>query len=696
MRLSFCLMVFVYLFTKRELVSAQPVSGDPTSFVNVFLGSSGDHGQLSPAASYPFSMLSIGPQTYPFTHTGYEHLAKTFHGFTHSRFEGVGCQGSGGLILIKPFLGATVTERETPLQKVDESAVPGSYHVKFSNGIAAQFAVYKQSGIHHYTFPQAIKKGIYINLAHTFNNAFAEERHEVNGQIISGYIAAKTTCHVGTYRIYFALRLDQPVKWQSPLDGHELIAQLDGDASGMDIAVSLSSVSVEDALQNLSEEIWNNLARKSEADWAAQLQRIQVKGDNDRTKLFYSLLYRALQSPYIISSQDGHYRAIDGNLYQDSVTRYHGWAIWDNYKTQLPLLSLVYPERFGPIVKSIANLYPYGKQDFATQHEPSNSVRTEHAIVVLLDAYRKGYRVDFPLIIDSLKAEVDRLSVETPDKALETAYDAWALAEIFELLGDEEEAVHYRRKAGEYRSRWQQEFSDLSKPDIDRMSARRMYQGTIRQYRWSVPFDVSGLKEMIGGEDAFVRQLDDFFDNDYFNRANEPDLHVPAMYQASNAPWKSQYWMHKFAVDTVVNHYFNDNSRGIGSEITPIFKNQSAAFIRTMDDDAGAMSSWFVWAALGLYPACVGEPYYYLHLPLFEEIKLQLSTQATLVIKVKGYAANKRYVQRAVFNGQSLDRNWLSHEELKKGGELVFEASSEPNKAFGVDRPYVTQLDHTK
>ncbi|RZJ69032.1 MAG: alpha-mannosidase, partial [Flavobacterium sp.] len=77
----------------------------PASLVNVFLGSSGDHGQLSPAASSPFGMMSIGPQTYPHLHAGYEHYAKKFLGFTHNRFEGVGCTGSGGLILVKPFLG---------------------------------------------------------------------------------------------------------------------------------------------------------------------------------------------------------------------------------------------------------------------------------------------------------------------------------------------------------------------------------------------------------------------------------------------------------------------------------------------------------------------------------------------------------------------------------------------------------------
>src|SRR4051812_19191926 len=93
------LLLITGLFSFQYL-SAQQAK---TPVVNVFLGSSGDHGQMSPAASYPFGMLSIGPQTYPNLHMGYEHKAKTFLGFTHNRVEGVGCQGSGGNILIKPF-----------------------------------------------------------------------------------------------------------------------------------------------------------------------------------------------------------------------------------------------------------------------------------------------------------------------------------------------------------------------------------------------------------------------------------------------------------------------------------------------------------------------------------------------------------------------------------------------------------------
>ena len=122
----------------------------PVDKVNVFLGSSGDHGQMSPSASSPFNMMSIGPQTYPHIHSGYEHLAKEFRGFTHSRIEGVGCMGSGGNLLIKPILDG---DTETLLLKKQESASPGIYKVAFENGIQAEMSVKQNFGIHHYEFP---------------------------------------------------------------------------------------------------------------------------------------------------------------------------------------------------------------------------------------------------------------------------------------------------------------------------------------------------------------------------------------------------------------------------------------------------------------------------------------------------------------------------------------------------------------
>ncbi|SFS92964.1 glycoside hydrolase domain-containing protein [Sphingobacterium wenxiniae] len=668
-------------------------SQDQASLVNVFLGSSGDHGQLSPAASYPFSALSIGAQTYPTTHTGYEYLAKRFYGFTHNRFEGVGCQGSGGLLFVKPLRSLDEGDLHNPLEKVYDTGRPGSYQVKFTNGLHASMAVLGNAGMHHYQFGDAAQqRGLYVDLSHSFNRAFVSETHKVDGQWLIGTLRSKTTCHVGIYTFYYALYVDKPVDWEQ-LEDAKLKAKTKTKASDFNVYIGFSAVSEEDARQNVRRESFQEMAETSFRDWNQLLGRVEVKGEKGREALFYSLLYRVLQSPYKISSASGSYRAIDGGLQQTVIDRYNGWAIWDNYKTQLPFLSVLYPELYQPIVSSIANLYPYGKKDFATQNEPSNTVRTEHAIVVLLDAYRKGYDVDFPSIIDSLKIEVDRLEDVTPDKSLETAYDRWALGHIYGIMGNSHKRKYYLDKSIAYRQRWVEEFSDLSRSDVDRMSARKMYQGTIRQYRWSVPFDLKGLKELMGGDRPYLDGLDDFFDHDYFNRANEPDLHVPAMYQASQQPWKAQFWMHQMALDTVINHYFNDNSKGIGAEIDRIFKNQPKAFIRTMDDDAGAMSAWFVWASLGLYPAAVGHPVYYIHLPIFEQTALHINEKTAFSIKVENYGSDKRYIDKVFLNGRPLDRNWLTHEEIVLGGELTVYASSIPNVDFGVQNQWQSQLD---
>lgn len=661
----------------------------PADQVNVFLGSSGDHGQLSPAASYPFSMLSIGPQTYPGTHTGYDNRAKKFHGFTHNRFEGVGCMGSGGNILIKPFLGDNANDSE--LIKVKESGSPGYYGITFSNQINAEFTVYENSGRHRYRFPSG-KKGFYLDLSHSFVGRFIKEEHDIDGSTIKGWIEAKTTCDEGVYRIYYYLDFNQPVEWLNYSD-HQFSVLLNPDIKEAEIKVGFSSTSTAYAKASCSNLSFDEQKRKSAEQWDQQLGRITVKGDLERERLFYSLLYRSLQSPYIISEPNGTYRAIDSSLHRSDGRIYNGWAIWDNYRTQLPLLSLAYPERYADISTSIANLYRYGKKNFATLTEPSPTVRTEHAMVVLLDAYRKGYKVDFKGIQDSLVSEAERLDYSSPDKALESSYDAWALSQIFTILKKKDLSEKYKDKSRRYKTYWNKDFKDLQGTDVDRMQARGLYQGTIWQYRWFVPFDVKGLIGLTGGEKNFSAQLDRFFENDYYNHANEPDLQAPLMYNATANPWKSQALIHKIAVDTIVQHYFNDNSRGIGSFVDRVYKNEPEAYIRTMDDDAGAMSSWFIFASAGIFPASVGWPVYYLHVPLFPSLVLNWEGEKPFSIKVENYGVNNVYIKEVILNGKKISRNWISHQEIRAGGGMIIIASDLPNKDFNPKDNWIPELD---
>lgn len=687
----FAVLLFPF-FTRAQNTDMHIAQESPATRVNVFLGSSGDHGQLTPAATYPFSMLSIGPQTYPKLHAGYEYKAKLFLGFTHNRFEGVGCQGSGGNILIKPYLGDNPAT--SALIKTAESAAPGNYQVAFSNQIKASFAVVEKQGLEHYDFP-AGAKGFYFDLSHTLANRFVREEHTIEGQNISGYVEARTTCSAGTYKIYYAIHLDKPVKWTDSTN-HKLTATLTGQDNQAEIRIAFSSVDVAHAAANLDSRSFPELKNAGTNGWDNVLGRIKVSGDPEREKLFYSLLYRTMQSPYEITEKDGSYRATDGSLQHSRETLFNGWAIWDNYRTQLPLLSIAVPEKYKGMATSITNLYAHGKKDYATQHEPTNTVRTEHAIVVLLDAYRKGYKVDFASVCDSLIKDVDLLDYSHPDKALESSYDAWALSQILKVLKKDELSAKYLKKAAEYKTYWKKDFQDLTKRDVDQVSARGMYQGTILQYRWFAPFDLKGLAELMGGDAAYIKQLDHFFGNDQYNHANEPDIQAPFMYNASSQPWKSQLLVHQLAVDTVVQYYFNDNSRGIDPFIDKIYKNQPDAFIRTMDDDAGAMSAWYVFAACGFTPACVGSPVYYLNVPLFKTVSFSWPAGKAFHIKVANFDDKRPYIEKVTLNGKVLNRTWITHEEIMKGGELVITASDQPNKVLGAENLWISDMNSVK
>ncbi|MEN5232006.1 glycoside hydrolase domain-containing protein [Sphingobacterium faecium] len=669
--MTFTSVVSLYAQTKTELT-------------NVFLGSSGDHGQLSPAASSPFHQMSIAPQTYPTLHMGYEHLAKEILGFTHNRFEGVGCKGSGGLILVKPFLGHQ--DDGKPLIKEQEKAGPGYYDIALKGRIKAQFAVHENFGIHQYTFPEG-EKGLTLDLAHAFNGAFVSNTYNMgkNG-IIKGTVRSKTTCGVGIYSIHYAIAVANNIQWKGA--GNLLTLQLDNQTQKVTLRIAFSAVSTDYAeatLKDNSTKTYAHVKAASDHRWETYLSGITVKGDPYREKLFYSLLYRTLQSPYQINESDGRYRGTDGQIHQSKGNRYHGWAIWDNYKTQLPLLELLYPQQYQDIVSSVSDLYRYGKFDFAGQNEPANSVRTEHAAVVLLDASKKGYDIHLSDIRDSLVRDTMRFDFSKPDKYLEAAYDMWAMAGL--LPADRK---HYLDRASSYTGIWLKEFKDLARPDVDRMSARNMYQGTVRQYRWNVPFDMQGLVNLAGGKEAFTTQLDDFFDHHYFNRANEPDIQSPTSYYASSKPSRYQSLVRELALDTVIQYYFNDNSRGIDPFIDRIYKNQPKAFVRTMDDDAGAMSGWFILTALGLHQPLVGQPIYYVSVPLFPETVIQRGGHK-LKIKVLNYNDNNKYVKRILLNGRDINRLWLHHDELRKGGLLEVEASPEAS-TYGAENIWVSSL----
>ncbi len=685
------LMLLLFGCHQAETKNDAGAVKSPSEQVNVFLGTSGDHGQMSPAAASPFNMISIGPVTHPGTHTGYDHYAKEFLGFVHTHIEGVGCRGGGGNILVTPFGKEGMDEK---LLKKQESAKPGYYKVAFENGIMAEMATDHNYGVHQYHFP-ASEKMLKVDLAYAFLNRFVEAEHTVLGNTIKGWVDTKTVCDSGKYRLYFYMEFDHISSISKSGKDNYLIYGTDEQTVGL--RIGFSSVSGEFAKARvLNGGGLSETLEKSTLEWNSLLGRVKVQGEEDRVALFYSLLYRALQAPYLISEPNGTYKAIDGTIQKSDDSIYHGWAIWDNYREQMPLLSLLLPQKYGEVARSIANLYPYGKNDWSTQHEPSNSVRTEHAQVVLLDALGKGHDLPLEKIKDSLIKEIGRLDFGSPDKALESSYDLWASSKLMLSIGDTVLAKEYLKKAMDYQTYWQKDFADIGWPDVDRMGARGLYQGTLWQYRWFVPFDVEGLQQLAGGEPVFRKQLDQFFEENNYNHANQPDLQVPGLYNATKEPWKSQKLFRHLMLDTVVQTYFNNNSKGIDPYIGRIYNNRPRAYLKTMDDDMGTMSSWFVLRAMGLSAVNVGEPVYYLTAPIFEKVVLHWSADKSIKILVSNYHKDHFYVKSVHLNGKPLYRNWLTHQEIMDGGELIMETDSVPNQKWGVGTPYRTKIDRVK
>ncbi|SFC53422.1 Putative alpha-1,2-mannosidase [Flagellimonas taeanensis] len=685
------LMLLLFGCQQKENKNDVGMVKSPSEQVNVFLGTSGDHGQMSPAAAFPFSMISIGPVTHPGTHTGYDYYAKEFLGFVHTHIEGVGCRGGGGNILVKPLTKEGADEK---LLKKKESAKPGYYQVAFENGLMAEMATDHNYGVHQYHFPTS-EKVLKVDLAYAFLNRFVEAEHALFGNTIKGWVDTKTVCDSGKYRLYFYMEFDHISSISNPENNTYIIYGADKPTIGL--RIGFSSVNVEYAKArvanggSLSETI-----EKSKSQWDAYLGHVKVEGEPERESLFYSLLYRGLQSPYLVSEPDGSYRAIDGTIQKSDDSIYHGWAIWDNYREQMPLLSLLFPQKYGDVARSIANLYPYGKTDWSTQHEPSNSVRTEHAQVVLLDALEKGHLLPLEKIKDSLINEIARLDFGSPDKALEASYDLWASSKLMMSIGDTVLAKTYLKKAMEYQSYWQKDFADMGWPDVDHMGARGLYQGTLWQYRWFVPFDIEGLQKLAGGERTFRKQLDQFFDENNYNHANQPDLQVPGLYNATKEPWKSQKLYRNLMLDSVVQFYFNNNSKGVDPYIGRIYNNRPRAYLKTMDDDMGTMSSWFVLRAMGLSAVNVGEPVYYLTAPIFKEVVLNWPSSKSLKIEVSNYHKDHFYIKSAHLNGNPLGRNWLTHQELMQGGELTMETDSVPNPKWGTSNQYLTHVNIEK
>ena len=487
-----------------------------------------------------------------------------------------------------------------------------------------------------------------------------------------------------------------------------------------------------------------NLIQTGRDIWNETLGRIRVDGGTEDEKIvFYSSFYRTFERPVCMSEDGRYFSAFDGQVHNDNGTPFYtdDW-IWDTYRAAHPLRVLIDRQKEEDIIDSYLRMAEQmGNLWMPTFPETTGDTRrmnSNHAVATVADALAKGLHVDTVKAYEACRRGMEEKTLAPwsgnpagwidafyhdhgyipalrPNEqekdpnvhpfekrqpvavTLGTSYDQWCLSRIATALGKTEEAAHYLQCSYNYRNLFNPTTSFFHPKDKDGrwiepfdyrfpggMGAREYYgENNGWVYRWDVPHNIADLINLMGGNEAFIANLDQMFREPLgrskyefyaqlpdhtgnvgqFSMANEPSLHVPYLYNYAGQPWKTQK-----RIRQMLRTWFRNDLMGIPG-----------------DEDGGGMTSFVVFSSLGFYPVTPGFPAYNIGSPLFTRAKITLSNGKVFEIEAQGASDENKYIQSATMNGKEWNKPWFSHDDLKEGGKLVLVMGNHPNKAWGVN-----------
>src|SRR5690348_5572282 len=508
-----------------------------------------------------------------------------------------------------------------------------------------------------------------------------------------------------------------------------------GFAPGSDVKVrvGISYVSLANARANLDAEIppGTTLAQvreRANADWNTALGKIAIEGGTpDQRTTFYTALYHALLQPTTFSDANGEYRGFDQKVHRvegAQKIQYANFSGWDVYRSQLQLVTWLMPNVGSDIAQSLYNQarQNHGEWDRWTHDSGGTHVMAgDPSVPALAGIYAFGGR-DFDLkgAYASLKYAAIHVSAndlsdagcnvecvgERPSldqwmklhyiaakshawggagETLEDATADFALSQLASAVGDDEGHALFLARAGY----WHNLFNPHATPDGGYIQNRNadgtwpaftpstddgFVEGTAAQYLWMVPFDVHGLFDALGGHAKATARLDAFFHDKDGNWAltnagplhpelnNEPSIGTPWLFDFAGQPWQTQK-----AVRVVLDSIWKNAPDGIPG-----------------NDDLGEMSSWYVWAALGMYPAIPGRAELLLGSPLFPRAVIH-RPGGDVTIEAPDAGRDNLYVHALTLDAKPWTKPWLPESFALHGGTLHFTLGAEPDKAWGSD-----------
>ncbi|MGJ1239236.1 MULTISPECIES: GH92 family glycosyl hydrolase [Sphingobacterium] len=485
------------------------------------------------------------------------------------------------------------------------------------------------------------------------------------------------------------------------------------------------------------------LAEKGRKIWNDALGKIAVEGDNESNKhVFYTSLYRTYERPVNISEDGRYYSAFDGKVHQDEGKPFFtdDW-IWDSYRAHHPLRVLLEPGTESLILNSFVRMSEQMEQPwlptFPEITGDSRRMNSNHGVATLLDAYRKGVRnfdikkaylaakgaitektlapwsgkaagkLDeffkekgyIPALYPGEKEtipEVNGFERRQPVAVtLGTSYDLWCLAQLAQELGNQADYDLFMKQSFNYRNLFNEQ-TKFFHPKDDKgnfimpfdyvfsggQGAREYYgENNAWIYRWDVQHNIPDLIKLMGGNELFVKYLDEMFQQplgrskfDFyaqlpdhtgnvgqFSMANEPALHIPYLYNYAGQPWMTQKRIHK-----LIGEWFRNDLMGVPG-----------------DEDGGGMSAFVVFSQMGFYPVTPGLTSYSIGSPFFQKVSMQLPNGKSFVIIGKNASAKNKYIQSAKLNGQPLNVPQLTHADVLKGGTLEFVMGDRANRNWG-------------
>jgi predicted alpha-1,2-mannosidase len=551
---------------------------------------------------------------------------------------------------------------------------------------------------------------------------------EVEGYNLGGGFCGEDNQHM----VYFVARFSNPAEevgtWTSNHWSADPSASADGESVGawlrfpasmdstISVKVGISYVSIANARLNLEAEMsdWDfrKLHTEARADWERELSRVCVEGgtEDDKT-IFYSALYHMLIHPNIISDVNGEYPLMGrtGTGKVESRQRYSIFSLWDTYRTLHPFLALAYPGRQSEMVQTMLDMYLEwgwlpkwelaGNETYMMVGDPST--------IVIADTWLRGIR-DFDEDL-AFKAMLKPIKQTARDSAppiragyhqylqyryipvdqdttlpwwvwgpvsttLEYCLADWTLSRVAKQLGKPWISNMLRKRSRYYRNMFDDQTMFLRPrlsngrwlPDFDPLETEGSgywagsggpgyVEGSAWNYTWFVPHDVEGLINLFSGAEPFSEKLLECFTNGQFTINNEPDIAYPYLF--TYIPGKESQT--RRLVRMIMNESFGTGADGLPG-----------------NDDAGTISGWYVFSALGFYPACPGADDYRLGLPRFKEAVIQLDESYypgdTFTVETQGNPQDVNGLESILLNGKPLGSYRLEYWDVVSGGILTF------------------------